>query len=105
MSSHHDGSPASISTPEVVETSGGTLRFTDGIPDTGTCDTVYDHLDLRYGVDAHLAGLRGGSPGVAEGNWIQTVPGKGRSTILRLYSPEQPFFDRSWRPSDIGPAA
>jgi hypothetical protein len=36
-----------------------------------------------------------------EGNWIQTVPGKGWFLILRLYSPLQPFFDKSWRPSEI----
>jgi hypothetical protein len=39
--------------------------------------------------------------GVAEGNWIETVPGKGWFTILRLYSPLEPFFDKSWRPSEI----
>jgi hypothetical protein len=27
------------------------------------------------------------------------VPGKGWWTILRLYNPLQPFFDKSWRPS------
>jgi hypothetical protein len=36
-----------------------------------------------------------------EGNWIQTAPGKGWFLILRLYSPLQPFFDKSWRPSEI----
>ncbi|MEW9836172.1 DUF1254 domain-containing protein [Mesorhizobium marinum] len=39
--------------------------------------------------------------GVARGNWIQTDPNKGWFTILRLYSPLQPFFDKSWRPSEI----
>ncbi|MDE2603567.1 MAG: DUF1254 domain-containing protein, partial [Bradyrhizobium sp.] len=39
--------------------------------------------------------------GVARGNWIQTVPGKGWFVILRLYSPLEPFFDKSWRPSEI----
>ncbi|QIB36294.1 DUF1254 domain-containing protein [Ancylobacter pratisalsi] len=39
--------------------------------------------------------------GVKPGNWIQTVPGKGWFTILRLYSPLEPFFDKSWRPSEI----
>ncbi|OKI16328.1 DUF1254 domain-containing protein [Streptomyces sp. CB03911] len=39
--------------------------------------------------------------GVAEGNWIQTVPGKGWFAILRFYSPLQPFFDRSWRPTEV----
>jgi hypothetical protein len=39
--------------------------------------------------------------GVKRGNWIQTIPGKGWFTILRLYSPLEPFFDKSWRPSEI----
>jgi hypothetical protein len=39
--------------------------------------------------------------GVERGNWIQTAPGKGWFTILRLYSPLPPFFDKSWRPSEI----
>jgi hypothetical protein len=39
--------------------------------------------------------------GVKRGNWIQTMPGKGWFTILRLYSPLEPFFDKSWRPSEI----
>ncbi len=39
--------------------------------------------------------------GVKRGNWIQTTPGKGWFTILRLYSPLEPFFDKSWRPSEI----
>jgi hypothetical protein len=38
---------------------------------------------------------------VKDGNWIQTVPGKGWSTILRLYSPLDPFFTKQWRPSEI----
>jgi len=34
-------------------------------------------------------------------NWLQTVPGKGWNTILRLYSPLEPWFDKSWRPGEI----
>lgn len=39
--------------------------------------------------------------GVKRGNWIQTMPGKGWLVILRLYSPLEPFFDKSWRPGEI----
>jgi hypothetical protein len=39
--------------------------------------------------------------GVARGNWIQTDPDKGWFTILRLYSPLEPFFAKTWRPSEI----
>jgi hypothetical protein len=35
------------------------------------------------------------------GNWIQTAEGKGWFVLLRLYSPLQSFFDKSWRPSEI----
>ncbi|TIM28881.1 MAG: DUF1254 domain-containing protein [Mesorhizobium sp.] len=39
--------------------------------------------------------------GVPRGNWIQTDPAKGWFTILRLYSPLEPFFTKEWRPSEI----
>jgi hypothetical protein len=39
--------------------------------------------------------------GVADGNWIETLPGKGWFVILRLYSPLEPFFTKTWQPSDI----
>jgi hypothetical protein len=41
--------------------------------------------------------------GVKDGNWIQTVPGKGWNTLFRLYSPLEPFFDKTWRLSEIEP--
>ena len=34
-------------------------------------------------------------------NWIQTVPGKSWFVYFRLYSPLEPWFDKSWRPGDI----
>ncbi len=42
--------------------------------------------------------------GVARGNWIQTDPSKGWFTLLRLYSPREPFFTKAWRPGEIEPA-
>ena len=36
-----------------------------------------------------------------EGNWIQTMPGKGYSVLLRLYGPLEPWFDKSWKPGDF----
>ena len=41
--------------------------------------------------------------GVARANWIQTDPDKGWVTLLRLYRPLAPFFDKSWQPSEIEP--
>ncbi|HZO43470.1 MAG TPA: DUF1254 domain-containing protein [Methylomirabilota bacterium] len=39
--------------------------------------------------------------GVKRGNWIQTMPGKGFIPMLRLYSPLEPFFAKTWRPSEV----
>lgn len=41
------------------------------------------------------------APAGKEGNWVQTVPGKGWNTILRLYGPLEPFFNKTWRPGEI----
>ena len=49
--------PASITTPDVVETRLGTLRFFDGLPDEQTVQTVYDNLDFQRGVQAFLTAL------------------------------------------------
>jgi hypothetical protein len=29
------------------------------------------------------------------------MPGKGWSVIFRLYSPLEPWFDKTWRPGEI----
>lgn len=39
--------------------------------------------------------------GVPEQNWVQTTPGKGWFVYLRLYGPEQPYFDKTWVPGDV----
>jgi hypothetical protein len=41
------------------------------------------------------------SPKGKEKNWVKTVPGKGWFSLLRLYGPEQVFFDRTWKPGDF----
>jgi hypothetical protein len=62
---------------------------------SGTVETKPDgSTDIYFGPAA---------PEGKEHNWLQTVPGKGWWTILRLYNPLQPFFDKSWRPSEIQP--
>lgn len=35
------------------------------------------------------------------GNFIETVPDKGYFVMLRLYSPKQSFFDKTWRPGNL----
>jgi hypothetical protein len=41
------------------------------------------------------------APAGKENNWVQTMPGKGYSTIMRLYGPLEPWFNKTWRPSEI----
>ncbi|NTW26183.1 MAG: DUF1254 domain-containing protein, partial [Lentimicrobium sp.] len=41
------------------------------------------------------------APAGKENNWIQTVPGKGWNTLFRLYGPLEPWFDKTWKLSEI----
>jgi hypothetical protein len=34
-------------------------------------------------------------------NWLATASGKPFWVGLRIYGPEQPFFDQSWKPEDV----
>ena len=49
-------------------------------------------VDIYFGPEA---------PKGKEANWIQTVPGKGWFTILRLYSPTAAYFDKTWQAGEI----
>lgn len=65
------------------------------------------------GVDSKLEGMKvseDGSvtiyfspkaPAGQENNWVQTIPGKGFNVLLRLYGPEQAWFDKTWKPGDF----
>ncbi|KRR11747.1 DUF1254 domain-containing protein [Bradyrhizobium valentinum] len=43
------------------------------------------------------------APAGKESNWAQTIPGKGWNTLLRLYGPLEPWFNKTWRPGEIEP--
>jgi hypothetical protein len=51
----------SISTPNKVETSIGTLEFLDGAPYPETAKKVYDYLDTARAADAFMKGMAGAS--------------------------------------------
>jgi hypothetical protein len=36
-----------------------------------------------------------------EGQWIKTAPGRGWFAYFRIYGPEKPAFDGSWKPGDF----
>ena len=43
------------------------------------------------------------APEGKESNWVQTVPGGTWNSLLRLYGPLEPFFNKEWRPGEIAP--
>jgi len=43
------------------------------------------------------------APKGKERNWIQTDPKKGWTGIFRIYGPLEPFFDQTWKLSDLEP--
>jgi hypothetical protein len=49
-------------------------------------------IDLYFGPKA---------PAGHEKNWVQTVPGKAWWVLLRLYSPLEPWFDKTWQPGEF----
>jgi hypothetical protein len=62
------------------------------VPVHGAVANEDGSFDLYFGPDR--------SEGVPEPNWVQTTPGKGWFVYLRLYGPEQPYFDQTWKPGD-----
>jgi hypothetical protein len=40
-------------------------------------------------------------PAGKEANWVQTIRGESWFTILRLYGPLEPWFNKTWRPGEI----
>jgi hypothetical protein len=36
-----------------------------------------------------------------EKNWVQTIPEKAWWVLLRLYSPLEPWFDKTWQPGEF----
>ena len=42
------------------------------------------------------------APPGKEGQWIQTIPGKGWFVYFPIYGPEKAAFDGSWKPGDFG---
>ena len=48
--------------------------------------------DLYFGPQA---------PAGKEGMWVKTIPGKGWWSAFRIYGPQAPAFDGTWKLHDI----
>jgi hypothetical protein len=64
------------------------LRSLFELKDTGDAKSI----DLYFGPRA---------PSGQEGRWIQTIPGTGWFTYFRIYGPQGPAFDGTWKPGDF----
>jgi hypothetical protein len=64
------------------------LRSLFELKDTGGARSI----DLYFGPEA---------PTGQEGRWIQTLPGKGWFSYFRIYGPDGPAFDGSWKAGDF----
>jgi hypothetical protein len=49
-------------------------------------------VDLFFGPSA---------PAGQEARWIKTIPGRGWFVYFRIYGPEAPAFDKTWKPGDF----
>ncbi len=82
--------PYDTQTRSVLQTD---QRDTALTSESGTVQSNADgSVDVYFGPKA---------PAGKERNWIQTVPGKGWFTMLRLYGALEPWFDKTWRPGEI----
>jgi hypothetical protein len=64
------------------------LRSLFELRDVGNAAAV----DLYFGPNA---------PSGHDSRWIQTVPGRGWFIYIRVYGPQGPAFDGSWKPGDL----
>ena len=82
-----------IQTPDVVETSIGTLKFIDGAPLPETAQKAYDYLDTMRGVDAFLKGMAGASvQGLIDGPAAIGVDKVGEVMIFDKLMDSSPNF-------------
>ncbi|MBL4797599.1 MAG: DUF1254 domain-containing protein [Oleispira sp.] len=58
---------------------------------------------LIYNKDGSVTLYFGPKPpqGTPKANWTETTPNKAWFAMLRLYGPLQPWFDKTWQPSDF----
>lgn len=74
--------PDGVGTPAQVETSLGTLKFTDGFPDQQTASKLYDNLDFQRAVQAYLLGI----PAVSQIANRQAFAGMGApNTVVPIF--------------------
>ncbi len=75
---------------------------TRSLINTGSPATKSSTDDLIIGDDGSVDVYFGPkAPEGREPNWLKTIPGEGWFVLLRLYGPEAPILDKTWKPNDI----
>lgn len=57
--------------------------------------------DLEYNNDGSATVYFSPTQPKGKKNWIKTIPGKGWFSLIRLYGPDKPFFERKFKPGDF----
>ena len=73
--------PASLTTPDRVETSLGTLEFKDGAPTVQTAEKVRDTLDFTRALNVYNNSFRGASA-YALGKGFQSIGAEDNSIVI-----------------------
>lgn len=79
-----------------AENASGLATETRRFPSLGSRDKPTQNAD---GTTDLYIGAK--SPAGKETNWLATAPGRGFFAILRLYGPEEPAINYSWKPGDF----
>jgi hypothetical protein len=73
------------------------LQTSQSFPSVGSqTDGIKKNDDGSY--DMYFAPK---APKGFENNWLETIPGKGWFTVLRMYGPLEPWIEKTWRPGEI----
>jgi hypothetical protein len=82
---------------------GHSLRQRDGLADPDGSGALRSLVELKDAATSDATDLYFGpaAPAGKEGQWIKTNPGKGWFAYFRLYGPQGPAFDGSWKPGDF----
>ncbi|MGN6647703.1 MAG: DUF1254 domain-containing protein [Cytophaga sp.] len=56
---------------------------------------------LEYNADSSVTFYFAPEQPEGKKNWIKTIPNKGWFSLIRLYGPDQAFFDRKFKPGDF----
>jgi len=82
--------------------------FVAGYPTAAAVERLFEEFDhvldrrpdyqRQRSVDIHFGPE---PPAGMEANWIATIPEEGWFALLRLYGPEAPILEKTWRPNDL----